>query len=207
MPTQTFYRLPEEKRTRLTEAAWKEFMSTRFEDVSINRIVHDAQIPRGSFYQYFEDKTDIFLYLLGSMREGGLAIVEDALERTAGEPFEAALLIFERLFQGSGQVMPDFVRGIEVLRLNLNIDMAQMLTTYANSDPWAVKLQRQTDWSALKHTDEDYVNDVVELLIPTFMCAVRETLSDPARYGAQLKRLRSRLAIIREGSRKKEEAV
>lgn len=207
MPTQTFYRLPEEKRTRLTEAAWKEFMSTRFEDVSINRIVHDAQIPRGSFYQYFEDKTDVFLYLLSSMREGGLAIVEDAIERASGEPFEATRLVFDSLFQGTGRVMPVFVRGIEVLRLNLNMDMAQMLTTYAGSDPWAIKLQQRTDWSGLARTDPEYINDVVELLIPTFMCAVRETLSDPTQYTTQRERLRNRLEIIRKGSRKDEVTV
>ena len=34
MPTQTFFRLPEEKRERLTEAAWEEFMSVPFADAS-----------------------------------------------------------------------------------------------------------------------------------------------------------------------------
>lgn len=207
MPTQTFFRLPEEKRARLTEAAWKEFMSTRFEDASINRIIHAARIPRGSFYQYFEDKTDVFLYLLSSMRSGGLAIVEDALERTSGEPFASALLVFESLFQGTGQVRPEFMRGIEVLRLNASMDMAQMLTSHASSDPWAVKLQQRMDWSGLKRSDPEYINDVTELLIPSFMCAVRETLNDAARYAAQRERLCSRLEIIRAGSTGSEEEI
>ena len=38
------------------DAAWAEFTSTSFTDASINRIIHSARLPRGSFYQYFQDK-------------------------------------------------------------------------------------------------------------------------------------------------------
>ena len=53
MPTATFFRLPEEKRKRLIDACWAELAQVRFTDVSINRIITAAHIPRGSFYQYF----------------------------------------------------------------------------------------------------------------------------------------------------------
>ena len=53
MPTATFFRLPQEKRERLMDACWAELSRVRFSDVSINRIVSAARIPRGSFYQYF----------------------------------------------------------------------------------------------------------------------------------------------------------
>ena len=56
MCTETFLRLPEEKRNRFLEAAWEEFTSVPFEEASINKIVRRAKIPRGSFYQYFSDK-------------------------------------------------------------------------------------------------------------------------------------------------------
>ena len=59
MPTSTFFRLPEEKRERLMDAAWAEFTSTSFTDASINRIIHSARIPLGSFYQYFQYKEDL----------------------------------------------------------------------------------------------------------------------------------------------------
>ena len=59
----------EEKRQRLLTAARKEFKRIRFSDVSINRIILNACIPRGSFYQYFEDKEDLFRYLMGDMRD------------------------------------------------------------------------------------------------------------------------------------------
>ena len=55
MPTDTFFRLPEEKRTRILEGAWSEFTAVPYAEASINRIVQTSRIPRGSFYQYFED--------------------------------------------------------------------------------------------------------------------------------------------------------
>lgn len=64
MPTETFYRLPEEKRQRIFQAAVGEFARCRFSEASINQIIKQAAIPRGSFYQYFAGKEDVYLYVL-----------------------------------------------------------------------------------------------------------------------------------------------
>ncbi len=64
MPTSTHFNLPPPKRERLLRAAVGEFVQKPFNEVSINRIIRAAEIPRGSFYQYFEDKTDLFHHIL-----------------------------------------------------------------------------------------------------------------------------------------------
>lgn len=64
MPKQTFFRLSREKRERIEEAAMDEFTQYAFQDTNVNRIIKGAEIPAGSFYQYFEDKKDVFFYLL-----------------------------------------------------------------------------------------------------------------------------------------------
>ena len=64
MPKQTFLNLPEEKRRSITNAAIDEFADYGFEVSSINRIVANSGISKGSFYQYFEDKMDVFKYLM-----------------------------------------------------------------------------------------------------------------------------------------------
>ncbi|WP_225350832.1 TetR/AcrR family transcriptional regulator [Lacticaseibacillus camelliae] len=66
MPKPTFFRLAETKRKRLIKAAYDEFSRASFQDASISNIIKEAGIPRGSFYQYFEDKSDIFFLLAGS---------------------------------------------------------------------------------------------------------------------------------------------
>ena len=64
MPKSTFYRISEEKRNRILTAARNEFLSVPYSEVSINKIIKEAKIPRGSFYQYFEDKEDLFYFML-----------------------------------------------------------------------------------------------------------------------------------------------
>jgi len=64
MPKQTFLNLPEKKRNTIINAAIDEFAQYGLENGSTNRIVANSGISKGSFYQYFEDKQDVFMYLL-----------------------------------------------------------------------------------------------------------------------------------------------
>jgi len=64
LPKQTFFNLPKEKKESLIQAAMKEFSRVPLTEASIANIIKDAAIPRGSFYQYFEDKEDLFYFLL-----------------------------------------------------------------------------------------------------------------------------------------------
>lgn len=64
MPTQTFFNLPEAKRQIIIEKSIAQFANHSYEAVSISRIVQEAKIAKGSFYQYFEGKEDLYLYLV-----------------------------------------------------------------------------------------------------------------------------------------------
>ena len=64
MPKQTFLNLPEEKRKVIIDAAIEEFAEYGLENASTNRIVANSGIAKGSFYQYFVGKQDVFMYLL-----------------------------------------------------------------------------------------------------------------------------------------------
>lgn len=64
MPTETFFNLPEEKRARLLDVLLDEFSQNDYDNVSIARIAERAGIAKGSFYQYFADKKDCYLYLI-----------------------------------------------------------------------------------------------------------------------------------------------
>lgn len=64
MPTQRFLHLPDIKREKIKRAAIHEFSKFSFSEVSINQIIKEADISRGSFYTYFEDKEDLLDYLL-----------------------------------------------------------------------------------------------------------------------------------------------
>src|SRR5690554_2088761 len=64
MPKETFFNLPEEKRERIMEAAINEFATHPFHQARVTVIAEEAGIAKGSFYQYFEDKKDLFKYLM-----------------------------------------------------------------------------------------------------------------------------------------------
>lgn len=87
MPKERFYRLPDEKRERIMAAAEREFLENSFEAASINRIIKEAAIPRGSFYQYFEDKKDIFLYIVSTHKNEAFGFVESFIKDSDGDVF------------------------------------------------------------------------------------------------------------------------
>ena len=87
MPKETFYRLPDEKRERIMAAAEREFLENSFEAASINRIIKEAAIPSGSFYQYFEDKKDIFLYIVSTHKNEAFGFVESFIKDSDGDVF------------------------------------------------------------------------------------------------------------------------
>jgi len=64
MPKDTFFNLPEDKRALICQVAIDEFAAHSFDQASINRIVARSGIAKGSFYQYFENKRELFLYLV-----------------------------------------------------------------------------------------------------------------------------------------------
>jgi AcrR family transcriptional regulator len=55
-----------ERRTELLEAALKEFTSRSYEDASLNTVIKNAGISKGTFYYHFTDKQALYLYLLDS---------------------------------------------------------------------------------------------------------------------------------------------
>ena len=63
MPKETFFNLPESKKERVIEAALDEFATHPYHKVRITAIADQAGIAKGSFYQYFDDKKDLFKYI------------------------------------------------------------------------------------------------------------------------------------------------
>ncbi len=64
MPYATFFNLPEEKRQNVIDAALEEFALYDYKTASLSRMVEKAGIAKGSMYQYFENKKDLYLFLL-----------------------------------------------------------------------------------------------------------------------------------------------
>lgn len=75
MPKDTFFNLPKEKQERIIEAAIDEFATHPFHQARVTVIAEQAGIAVGSFYQYFEDKKDLYKYLMGLLVEKKLSYI------------------------------------------------------------------------------------------------------------------------------------
>ncbi len=92
MPNQTFFNLAEEKREQITQIAIDEFADNEFDAVSISRIVARAGIAKGSFYQYFSGKEDLYAYLLGLLMDAKL----EFLSGDSPDPQHAGIFAYLR---------------------------------------------------------------------------------------------------------------
>lgn len=62
MPKRTFNRLDDDKKERVMRAAIEEFQAHGFEKAKIEVIAQNAGVAKGSIYQYFDDKKELFIY-------------------------------------------------------------------------------------------------------------------------------------------------
>lgn len=182
MPTATFFRLPEEKRERLIEACWAELTRVRFTEVSINRIITAAHIPRGSFYQYFEDKEDLIRYLLEDMRTYFVDLLRSILIQARGDLFALPLMAYDRFISQQGHTDPMLTLFIRLLVLNKGIDLQSFISPDQGflidqprrflPDPlWEV-----VDASKLRENSREYADQVFHMVCAVLAFAIVETL-------------------------------
>ncbi|MCA1053773.1 TetR family transcriptional regulator [Rossellomorea aquimaris] len=124
MPKSTFYNLKNEKKQVLIEAAKKEFSRVSLYEASISNILKSAGIPRGSFYQYFEDKEDAFFYLLNEHANERHEQFLSNLRKLNGDVFEAVTAIFIHTLERSHtEGQNNFIKNV-LMNMNYKIETA-----------------------------------------------------------------------------------
>ena len=84
MASERFWRLPPEKQKAIYEAAIEEFIQVPFEKSSINKIIQQAGISRGSFYTYFEDKRELLSFVLEDTKTQWFNFCINYLKKSGG---------------------------------------------------------------------------------------------------------------------------
>lgn len=197
MPSRTFFRLPEEKRKRFLDVAWEEFARVQFDDVSVNKIIQNAQIPRGSFYQYFADKTDLFHYLLDESRRYILEIYQQFLQQARGDLFSVPAQMYQFLFGKIEEVDAVLAWLVRVVRHNVGMDFQMLMSE--GCDEFVMQIQQEIDISDYRRTDPEFVSDVFFLVMPPLASAIMDTLRAPEQREQHHAKLQGRIDIIRAG--------
>lgn len=191
MPKSTFYNLSDDKKKRIFDAAVQEFSTRRFSEASLNQIIKNAGIPKGSFYQYFNDKEDIYLYMLEEMSKE-----EPELDPNAGVPdpeadfFEIVIQRTKASFKLGRQ--SEYTRiGILMLADNSEFITKLLDITYE----WLKrKLERDKERGLIKpETDADLV---VKML---FAFTMEEYFRNGLDENLLLRKLNDAVKIIKEG--------
>ena len=204
MCRETFRRLPEEKRTRFLEAAWDEFTRVSIEEVSINQIVRKAGVPRGSFYQYFADKGDLFTYLMEGVGAHYISEYRKIIQQAKGDIFKAQQLAFAGFIGEARYEDSLFDRCLRLLQLNPGLPM-QLMVMEAKDSPVLAGVKDLLDTSALVRQDEEYLNQLFYITVLALATAVRDNLTDPEQAEQQRQALDLRLEIIQHGCLKQAE--
>lgn len=201
MPTSTFFNLPPPKRERLLRAAMAEFVQKPFSEVSINRIIHGAQIPRGSFYQYFTDKADLFHYIMDYFGGQLKKMILSSVDACGGDLLSAPLALFDQAQSYFRENRLEFQVLTSIVRQNAGMDVGQLWDfMYAAQE---VLDRGKLDRLIVSSKEAQFA--LLDLLMSSTAQALMAASCGKLTPEESRARLENKIRIIRQGAEIKEE--
>lgn len=200
MPTERFNRLSEDKKKVIRDAAVKEFIRVPFEKASINQIIQNAGISRGSFYTYFEDKRDLLSYLFQYSAVKLRTFCEDSLEQTGGNLWAALEMLLEYCM--------DEAEKRDMFQLSRNVmmyqDIDQILGGGACSHEQAandllMSLFEKTDKSGFRNQTIDQFRQFLELTVSAMLMELNLYYKQPGHAESIKKSFGKKLEVMQHG--------
>ena len=196
MCSETFLRLPEEKRNRFLGAAWEEFTKVPFSEASINKIVLRARVPRGSFYQYFTDKEELFFYLLGGMLEHFYTEYNKILVQHEGDIFLTQMDCFDRVLL-ERNLDPLFAQGITILQMNPMFFIENIIKKEMAYNVWEAA---RDNINHQMFRDIEMEKQVFVISLVMLVITMSDAMARPERVETCRQELLLRLEILKNGS-------
>lgn len=195
MPSSTFFNLPQAKRERLLQAAREEFARVPYDQASINKIIHGAGIPRGSFYMYFADKEDLFQYMTEEFFQTMFKLLEQMLKESGGDPFQAFMALYDYVARykpcgGVEQLM-------QIFRRNAGVQQGALLAS-ARLAAYVEELEDYVDWRRLSVRRESDKCDMLRILFVITAPALGGAVLGPG-IPEKREHYRAQLDILKRG--------
>ena len=201
MIKKTFYNLPYEKRKRITDAVIKEFMERPNEKVSINRIIKTAEISRGSFYQYFDDKVDLIEIITKTMFEESSNKAKEILKLSCGDLFVMYIKMFDYFGDYSSQKQTMKIMRNIVDSFKANDDLvSEYLKNRFNMALTNNEIYTMVDRQNLKFQDNESVKCLIEILTQVLKNAIFDVFVAGSDREEVRERLIKKIAIIKQGA-------
>lgn len=201
MIKKTFYNLPYEKRKRITDAVIKEFMERPNEKVSINRIIKTAEISRGSFYQYFDDKVDLIEIITKTMFEESSNKAKEILKLSCGDLFVMYIKMFDYFDDYSSQKQTMKIMRNIVDSFKANDDLvSEYLKNRFNIALSNSEIYLMVDRQNLKFQDNESVKCLIEILTQVLKNAIFDVFVAGSDREEVRERLIKKIDIIKQGA-------
>ncbi|HZK24709.1 MAG TPA: TetR/AcrR family transcriptional regulator [Oscillospiraceae bacterium] len=197
MPKTTFFNLNKEKQSKIFQAAVQEFSLCSFKEASINQIIKQAGISRGSFYQYFRDKKDIYLYMLTEIGKEKLAVIDQARQQQPDDDFFAALLHITEAALTWAHAMPQYNQ----IGMRMILDESEFIIKLRELSPQAVAqltslIARDQQRGVIKSEVKPEL--IIEMITALMLYCLKEYYQS-ADYEGMLKQATEIYAIIKHG--------
>lgn len=164
MPSKTFLGLPETKRNKIMGAVRQAFSNAPYSQVTVTDIIKLAEIPRGSFYQYFKDKEDLYFYLIETFRQSFKDDLTYNLQAQNGDFFAAVRETFHKTLDrfttaADSQLLQNIVmemdyRGYHYL---MKRDIHHHPRNHHGNLPeWQQNIKDQTDFTKLRVSEDEF---------------------------------------------------
>ena len=205
MPTKTFNNLSEEKKDRIINAAIQEFSSVPFEKVSINKIIKQAEISRGSFYMYFEDKYDLTNYLFQVTKEYMIKQTRNVGISASGDLIQIIIGMHTMLYDYyNNETYRNFFMNIMIfLQRNPNVDKA-CIQDHSNLMDEANQLYDLLDPCQFEHQTKEFILHTIEIAIATLQSVILKTFRNQWSKEKANKYLQDKLYILQNGYGRKQ---
>lgn len=174
-----FMNLDIEKRDRIVNAAMKEFAQKGYDHASTNVIVKEAGISKGLLFHYFQNKKQLFLFLLDHCYE---VIVEDFYQKADITEPDFFKRVRNAILTKMGLLSkyPDIFKFMEEAFLEDSAEIKEEVETRKRemTDINMAKFFEDIDFS--KFRDDVDIQILLKIIMYTF-----EKMSDEALYKAK----------------------
>jgi AcrR family transcriptional regulator len=99
MPTPTFEKLSTEKKEIILQNASKLFAFNQYHQASLDILAKQIGIAKGSLYQYFENKKDLYFYLISYIQKEKQNYIGNQLKEIPSDFFEMLYKISKITYQ------------------------------------------------------------------------------------------------------------
>ncbi|MBD9159265.1 MAG: TetR/AcrR family transcriptional regulator [Clostridiales bacterium] len=200
MPKQTFFNLKEDKKEKIERALIKEFSRNSFEKASISNIILEANIPRGSFYQYFEDKEDAIYYIIDKYLEKEKNKIYQYLLRNKGDIFETAVNIYEDMAKitekdENERLFKNILQEVKKNNINIFGECKEMLRSKRT-------IEKMINKEELKIENDDDLQYFLKILNAIVRAISMEVVLKKITFEEGKQRLIREIEILKKGMKK-----